>query len=96
MQPYLDISYEETGKAYLTQFQSGRTAPSIVERDKIRVSMSRVTGIHQFIGANNVQLVEVILDLGRPPVARFSGEDVRLSEDLVTRLDLQAAVEQVI
>ena len=42
-----------------------------------------------------LQLVEVVLDLGRPALARFGGEDVRLSHEPVSREDLSAAVAQV-
>lgn len=42
-----------------------------------------------------MQLVEVILDLGRPPLARFPGTDLVLSEGLVSREDLDHAISQV-
>lgn len=41
------------------------------------------------------ELLEVVLDLGRPPVARFPGGDLRLAEQPVTPDDLQYAVAQV-
>lgn len=41
------------------------------------------------------QLLEVILDLGRVPLARFPGGDVRLSEQPVSREDLEQAIQQV-
>eukprot|EP00887_Chlorella_sp_A99_P005684 scaffold1.g5684.t1 len=40
------------------------------------------------------QLLEVILDLGRVPLARFPGGDVRLSEQPVSREDLEQAIQQ--
>lgn len=38
---------------------------------------------------------EVVLDLGRPPLARFPGGDVRLSEDAISGEDLAQAVSRV-
>eukprot|EP00955_Chlamydomonas_euryale_P008359 89071-Chlamydomonas_euryale.AAC.1 len=40
-------------------------------------------------------LVEVVMDLGRAPVARFPGAEVTLSEQPVTDDDLAQAVAQV-
>ncbi len=42
-----------------------------------------------------LQLVEVVLDLGRPPYARLPQGDVRLSEEPVSQADLEAAVALV-
>ena len=42
-----------------------------------------------------VQLVEVVLDLGRPPYVRLPQGDVRLSEAPVSQFDLEAAVARV-
>ena len=42
-----------------------------------------------------LQLVEVVLDLGRPPYARLPQGDVRLSEAPVSQTDLTAAVSMV-
>lgn len=43
------------------------------------------------------QLVEVVMDLGRPPFARFASSrgDVQLVEECVTAQQLQQAVQQV-
>ncbi|GAX74914.1 hypothetical protein CEUSTIGMA_g2360.t1 [Chlamydomonas eustigma] len=41
------------------------------------------------------KLVEVVMDLGRPPLARFPDREVELSPNPVTAEDLQQAVEQV-
>ncbi|KAL4421440.1 hypothetical protein ABPG75_010731 [Micractinium tetrahymenae] len=41
------------------------------------------------------QLLEVVMDLGRPPLARFPSGDLRLSEEAVSVEDLQYAVDQV-
>ncbi len=41
------------------------------------------------------ELLEVVIDLGRPPLARFPGHDERLSEEPVTQEDLDYAVQQV-
>jgi len=38
-------------------------------------------------------LVEVVMDLGRPPFARFPGGDIKLTQDSVTEADLQYAVD---
>lgn len=43
----------------------------------------------------HVQLLEVVLDLGRIPIARFPTGDVRLSEEAVSHADLEAAVALV-
>jgi hypothetical protein len=47
--------------------------------------------------AELMALVEVVMDLGRPPLARFGGEarDVRLGEAAVAPEDLQYAMGQV-
>jgi stage III sporulation protein SpoIIIAA len=42
------------------------------------------------------ELLEVVMDLGRPPLARFPGCDERLSDLAVTQEDLDFAVQQVI
>ncbi|KAI8470498.1 MAG: hypothetical protein J3K34DRAFT_385264 [Monoraphidium minutum] len=41
------------------------------------------------------ELLEVVMDLGRPPLARFPGGDVRLSDDPVSTEDLEQAVAKV-
>lgn len=41
------------------------------------------------------ELLEVVMDLGRPPLARFPGHDERLSEESVTQADLDYATQQV-
>jgi hypothetical protein len=41
------------------------------------------------------ELLEVVMDLGRPPLARFPSGDVKLSDDPVTAEDLAQAVEKV-
>lgn len=41
------------------------------------------------------ELLEVVMDLGRPPIARFPSGDVKLTEDNVTLEDIQYAVDQV-
>jgi stage III sporulation protein SpoIIIAA len=40
-------------------------------------------------------LLEVVMDLGRPPLARFPGGDARLGEGVITGADLEYAVAQV-
>ena len=42
-----------------------------------------------------MEMVEVVLDLGRPPYARLPQGDVRLSEEPVSQADLEAAVALV-
>lgn len=42
-----------------------------------------------------LQLLEVVLDLGRSPIARFPDGDVRLADEPIALTDLQLAVEQV-
>ena len=41
------------------------------------------------------QLLEIVLDLGRPPEARFVSEDVELDEDPVNAQDLAKVIERV-
>eukprot|EP00798_Chlamydomonas_sp_ICE-L_P019384 gene19384-26033_t len=41
------------------------------------------------------QLVEVVLDLGRPPFARFPNDEVKLSDDNITEEALAEAIAQV-
>lgn len=41
------------------------------------------------------EMLEVVMDLGRPPIARFPSGDVRLSESPVSAEDLDYAVQQV-
>lgn len=45
---------------------------------------------------DDMQLLEVVLDLGRIPIARFPSGDVRLSEDVVSHAQLEAAVALVL
>lgn len=43
-----------------------------------------------------MQLVEVVMDLGRAPLARFPGSgDVVLSSEIISHADLEYAVSQV-
>ncbi|KAG2434063.1 hypothetical protein HXX76_007791 [Chlamydomonas incerta] len=42
-----------------------------------------------------LELLEVVMDLGRPPLARFPGGDVKLSAAPITAEDLEFAVRQV-
>lgn len=43
-----------------------------------------------------LQLVEVVMDLGRAPLARFPGSgDVVLSSEIISHGDLEYAVSQV-
>ena len=42
-----------------------------------------------------LQLVEVVLDLGRPPYARLTDGDLRLADEPVTQADLDFAIQQV-
>lgn len=42
-----------------------------------------------------LQVLEVVMDVGRPPLARFPAGDVRLSEQLITYADLDLAVAKV-
>ena len=41
------------------------------------------------------QVLEVVMDVGRPPLARFPAGDVRLSETLITYADLDEAIAKV-
>ncbi|KAH7284861.1 hypothetical protein KP509_34G074300 [Ceratopteris richardii] len=41
------------------------------------------------------QLVEIVLDLGRYPVARFPSGDSRLAQDVLTTADLEQAISRV-
>lgn len=43
----------------------------------------------------SAQLIEVVLDLGRPPYARLPTGDVRLSDVAVRQSDLDAAIALV-
>lgn len=42
-----------------------------------------------------VQLVEIVMDLGRPPLARFSSGDLRLADDVISNADLDHAISKV-
>lgn len=42
-----------------------------------------------------LELLEVVLDLGRPPIARFPSGDVKLSQEPIAAEDLEWAVKQV-
>ena len=44
---------------------------------------------------NVSQVIEVVLDLGRPPLARFPHGEVQLSSKQVTAAELSEAVAQV-
>ena len=41
------------------------------------------------------QVVELVMDLGRPPLARFPSGDLKLSNDVITKKDLAYAIEKV-
>jgi len=41
------------------------------------------------------ELLEVVMDLGRPPEARFAGREAVLSESEVTELDIQHVVSRI-
>lgn len=41
------------------------------------------------------QVLEMVMDVGRPPLARFPAGDVRLSETLITYADLDEAIAKV-
>ena len=43
----------------------------------------------------DAQVVEIVMDLGRPPLARFPAGDLRLSEEVITLEDLQHAIDRV-
>ena len=44
---------------------------------------------------NSDQLIEIILDLGRPPTARFVSEEITLYPDEVNRVDIDFVVERI-
>jgi stage III sporulation protein SpoIIIAA len=43
----------------------------------------------------NADLIEIILDLGRVPTARYTDEEVELSEDEVTKGEIKYVVERI-
>ena len=43
-----------------------------------------------------LQVLEIVLDLGRPPLARFPQGDVRLSPNVITQQDLNDAIAKVL
>ena len=59
-----------------------------------RVLPPQVTARLDAIG-NNDELLEVILDLGRRPAARYLNEEIELTEDEVTRLELEAVAASI-
>jgi stage III sporulation protein SpoIIIAA len=44
---------------------------------------------------DHAELLEIVLDLGRPPEARLAGRAVRLADDPIGRADLRHALEQI-
>jgi len=44
---------------------------------------------------NNFELLEIVMDLGRPPEARYPGEEVILSEAEVSQEDIDALVSRI-
>src|SRR5256712_9644618 len=44
---------------------------------------------------NNFELLEIVMDLGRPPEARYPGEEVTLSESEVPQEDIDAVVSRI-
>src|SRR5437773_1636191 len=44
---------------------------------------------------NNFELLEIVMDLGRPPEARYPGEEVTLSEAEVSQEDIDAVVSRI-
>ena len=45
--------------------------------------------------ATCMQLVEIVMDLGRPPLARFPSGDLRLADDVISSADLEHAISKV-
>ena len=43
----------------------------------------------------HAQLVEIVMDLGRPPLARFPAGDLRLADDVISSADLDHAISKV-
>lgn len=44
----------------------------------------------------HVQLVEIVMDLGRPPLARFPSGDLKLADDVISTADLDHAISKVL
>ena len=42
-----------------------------------------------------VQLLEIVMDLGRPPLARFPSGDLRLADEVISNADLDHAISKV-
>lgn len=62
---------------------------TLIERMPDRVQLS----LRSFPKLN--ELLEVVLDLGRPPEARFLGENVHLDDDEVTRKEIEYVIARV-
>jgi stage III sporulation protein SpoIIIAA len=43
----------------------------------------------------HMQLVEIVMDLGRPPLARFPSGDLKLADDVISPADLDHAISKV-
>jgi stage III sporulation protein SpoIIIAA len=43
----------------------------------------------------NADLIEVILDLGRVPTARFSAEEIELNDEEITRKEIDYVVKRI-
>ncbi len=44
----------------------------------------------------HMQLVEIVMDLGRPPLARFPSGDLKLADDVISLADLDHAISKVL
>jgi hypothetical protein len=77
--------------------QAFMSAPPVAGSDAARIQHSWHTLlILQPARSSGVDLgQQVVMDLGRPPLARFPDGDVRLSESPITQADLDYAVSQV-
>lgn len=76
---------------------SGPIAPQRVTDDLDRLLEVLPAAVQQALAPAEAreQLLEVVLDLGRVPEARYPGRAVALGDALVTRGDLAAVVEQL-
>lgn len=55
--------------------------------EKISSAVNRVN--------NSDNLIEIVMDLGRPPLARFTDGELQLSEDEITRADIDYVVTRI-
>ncbi|CAL8471648.1 g11190 [Coccomyxa elongata] len=95
------VGRESRGPVVL-QESTGPAAISQEKTDADRKELEKITTVlpPRLAGAllerpDFCEVVELVMDLGRPPLARFPSGDLKLSSDVITQQDLAYAIEKL-